>query len=188
MSVSIVAIPLSIKILSVVAPIAFTALSAGFDNVVEATDNMLIGSHYSEETNEQKYDVNECKTSYIPETHFLEKAFQTPFMDKNVLLKTLSEHGISIEKNLSNKIVGKISTYTLTFTRDSESEAYNVVISHLEKDNAEEKIQDLASEYSSNVQEESYLSIIEKLKENNLTLENEEVLEDDTIVLTINLE
>ena len=89
---------------------------------------------------------------------------------------------------MSNKIVGKISTYTLTFTRDSESEAYNVVISHLEKDNAEEKIQDLASEYSSNVQEESYLSIIEKLKENNLTLENEEVLEDDTIVLTINLE
>ena len=39
-----------------------------------------------------------------------------------------------------------------------------------------------------NVQEESYLSIIEKLKENNMTVESEEVLEDNSIVLTVNLE
>ena len=39
-----------------------------------------------------------------------------------------------------------------------------------------------------NVQEESYISIIEKLKENNMELESEEVLDDNTIVLTVNLE
>ena len=131
---------------------------------------------------------DECEVKYITEANFLEKTFQTPFMDKKILIKTLEEHGISVAEEDYGKITGRIAAYTLTFTRNSESEPYNVVISHLEQDSADEKINDLNAEYALNVQEESYLSIIEKLKENNMELESEEVLEDDTIVLTINLE
>lgn len=188
MSVSVVALPLSIQILTAIAPIAITAFTVGFDAITKASDNMLIGTDSLDELEEFEKAQRECKTKYIPESHFLEKAFTTPFMDKEILIKTLSEHGISIEENFDNKIVGKFSTYNLVFTRNNESEAYNVVISYAEKDNAEEKIQDLNSEYASNVQEDSYLSIIKKLKDNKMELESEEVLEDDTIVLTINLE
>ena len=55
-------------------------------------------------------------------------------------------------------------------------------------DNIEEKVNDLNSEYALNVQEDAYLGIVEKLKENNMEIEEEEVLDDNTIVLTVNLE
>ena len=58
----------------------------------------------------------------------------------------------------------------------------------LSTDNADEKINDISSEYGMNVQEASYLSIVEKLKENNMEIEEETVEDDNTIVLTINLE
>ena len=61
-------------------------------------------------------------------------------------------------------------------------------ISCLETESSEEKVDDINSEYALNVQEDAYLQIINKLKENNMEIENEEVQEDNTIVLTINLE
>mgnify|MGYP003421077788 CR=1 FL=1 len=46
----------------------------------------------------------------------------------------------------------------------------------------------MANTYTLNVQEEAYMNIINKLQENNMELETEEVLDDNTIVLTVNLE
>ena len=42
--------------------------------------------------------------------------------------------------------------------------------------------------YALNVQEDAYLHIIDKLKENNMQIEEEEVMDDNTIVLTVNIE
>ena len=39
-----------------------------------------------------------------------------------------------------------------------------------------------------NVQESVYLKILDKLKSNNMQLESEEVEDDNTIVLTVNLD
>ena len=39
-----------------------------------------------------------------------------------------------------------------------------------------------------NVQESVYLKILDKLKNNNMQLESEEVEDDNTIVLTVNLD
>ena len=46
----------------------------------------------------------------------------------------------------------------------------------------------LNSEYAINVQEQSYNHIMEKLKDNNMTVEDEEIQEDNTIVITVNLD
>ncbi len=54
--------------------------------------------------------------------------------------------------------------------------------------NTEEKINDLNSEYTMNVQESVYLKILDKLKSNNMQLESEEVEDDNTIVVTVNLD
>ena len=62
------------------------------------------------------------------------------------------------------------------------------MITCLSTDNAEEKVNDLNSEYALNVQEEAYLSIVNKLKDNNMEVEEEEVLDDNTIVLTVNID
>ena len=49
-------------------------------------------------------------------------------------------------------------------------------------------MQDIGNEYTINAQEVSYNKIKERLEEQNLDIENEEIYDDNTIVLTVNLE
>ena len=125
----------------------------------------------------------------ITDKHFIEKSFETAFMDKDILIKTLEEHGVrSISEDEFGRICGAVDNYTLTFEKLEADKPYFLKISCLETDNAEEKLNDLNSEYALNVQEEAYLNIIDKLKENNMQIENEEVTDDNTIVLTVNID
>jgi len=139
---------------------------------------------YNEEKNENCDDIQ-----IISDKNFVEKDFPTAFVDKDLLIKTLEEHGVQdIGENEFGKISGKIENYTLSFVKQDENQPYSLRISCLESDNAEEKLNDLSQEYALNVQEEAYMNIIEKLRNNNMEIENEEVTEDNTIVLTVNLE
>ena len=124
----------------------------------------------------------------ITEKHFIEKTFETPFMDKAILLKTLEEHGVKNITEWESGLSGKVDSYKLIFEKTAEDKPYTVKISCLEQDNAEEKVGDLNSEYALNVQEDAYLHIIDKLKENNMQIEQEEVMDDNTIVLTVNID
>ncbi len=124
----------------------------------------------------------------ITESTLMEKSLETPFMDKEILIKTLEEHGVKNITEELGKIRGEVETYSLSFEKMESDKPYFVTIGYLKGNKPEEKLNDLNSEYALNVQEEAYLSIIEKLKDNNMEIEEEEVLEDNTIVLTINLE
>ena len=133
---------------------------------------------------------NNCDDINIINTQSLiEKTFETPFVDKSLLIKTLEEHGVTeIEENDFGKISGQEDNYNLSFEKQEADKPYYLKISCYESDNAEEKIGDLSSEYALNVQEDAYLNIVEKLKANNIEIEDEEVMDDNTIVLTVNLE
>lgn len=124
----------------------------------------------------------------ISEATLMEKSLETPFMDKEILIKTLEEHGVKNITEEFGKIKGEVDTYSLSFEKMEADKPYFVTITYLEQNNPEEKLNDLNSEYALNVQEDAYLNIVEKLKENNMQIEEEEVLEDNTIVLTVNLE
>ena len=124
----------------------------------------------------------------ISEANFMEKSLETPFMDKEILIKTLEEHGVQNITEEFGKIKGIVDTYSLSFEKMEADKPYFLTLSYLAENNPEEKLNDLNSEYALNVQEEAYLNIIEKLKDNNMEIEDEEVLDDNTIVLTVNLE
>lgn len=125
----------------------------------------------------------------ISEKHFIEKSFETPFMDKALLIKTLEEHGANgINETDFGQIKCFCDHYELIFERTNANNPYYVRIKALDTDDTESKLNDLNSEYAVNVQEASYNSIVSKLEENNLEIENEEVCDDNTIVLTVNLE
>lgn len=188
MSVSIIAIPYAL------------AWIVGATGIAVASE--LSNAHFGKEESSLlgEYSKNEVKNldnvyqgacddyHVINEQTLINKSFETSFMDKDVLIKTLDEHGISnIEEN-NGIIKGKFEKYNLIFEKPSEEKPYNLVISCVKEFNAQEMVEDLNNEYTLNVQEESYLSIIEKLKENNMEIEEEEVLEDNTIVLTVNVE
>ncbi len=153
-----------------------------------------VGTAYQKEIAQKKNLQNAEKTTceeinIISEKHFIEKSFKTPFMDKTLLIKTLNEHGVSgLSENEYGQIKCYYEHYELRFERVSQNEPYSIEIRCLDTDDIDLKLQDLNIEYAVNVQEESYNSIVSKLKENNMQIENEEVYDDNTIVLTINLE
>ena len=62
---------------------------------------------------------NNCDDINIINTQSLiEKTFETPFLDKNLLIKTLEEHGVTeIEENDFGKISGKVDNYNLSFEK-----------------------------------------------------------------------
>lgn len=129
------------------------------------------------------------EVQYIKVEDIIEKDFETAYMDKDILMKTLEEHGVNdIQEEYEGKITGSIDSFSLTFEKTSSDKPYNLRISCRQQDCAEEKLNDLNSEYALNVQEEAYLKLLDRLKENNMHVEEEVVEDDNTIVLTINLE
>ncbi len=177
MSCTVLALP--ILLAKVIAAVAAVEI----DNVIEN----------NEEWKAVSYGSSTCdNVDVISARHFIEKSFETAFMDKDLLIKTLDEHGVANIKEgevwEKGKITGQVDNYTLTFERESENQPYYLKITCLDSDNPEEKLNDLSSEYALNTQEETYLNILDKLKDNNMELESEEVLDDNTIVLTVNLE
>lgn len=172
--------------------------------VVEATKQSITEQSLTLDTNSEltnDYDTEviqeeipeqiqpHCEAQIISEKHFIEKSLETPFMDKNLLIKTLKEHGV---RGLIESDYGVITCYTgsyeLKFEKIFEEKPYYLIIKCLDTDDAETKLKEIGNEYIVNVQEESYNNIVTKLKENNMQIENEEVCEDNTIVLTVNLE
>ncbi len=179
MSCTVVAIPFSLMwvIGTIAASAATTSLGVDTDFDTNATQiNTQIASKYFE------------KEPVITEQHFIEKTFETPFTDKTILLKTLEEHGVKNITEWENGIIGEVDNYKLTFEKSGEQKAYTVKISCSSNENAEEKLGDINSEYALNVQEDAYLHIIDRLKDNNMEVESEEVMDDNTIVLTVNIE
>lgn len=174
MSCTVVAVPYAL--MWVVGAIATAAATS-----VNNDENIDI---FNLETTEE----NCTEDRVITEKHFIEKTFDTPFMDKSILMKTLEEHGVKNIFEWETGLSGEVDNYKLTFEKTAEDKPYNLRISCLENANAEEKAGDLSGEYAMNVQEDAYLHIIDKLKENNMQIEEEEVMEDNTIVLTVNID
>lgn len=193
MSCSIVSIPISLAWV-----IGSLVASAVAQTDIIDDINMMNELDFSESDSNVVDNYNKFVTENIPqpcedvkiisEKHFIEKSFETPFTDKDLLMKTLEEHGVRNITEEYGKISGQVDNYTLTFEKWEEDKPYSIKISCLNTDNPVEKMEDLNSEYTLNVQEEAYLNIVENLKSNQMELEREEVLEDNTIVLTINLD
>ena len=183
MSCTVIAVPYALMwVVGAIATAAATSASVGINNADQITTSEDIFDFSTNQT-------EECEdTHIITEKHFIEKTFETPFMDRDILMKTLEEHGVKNISEWENGMAGDVDNYKLTFEKSAPDKPYNLRISCLESSNAEEKVGDLSGEYAMNVQEDAYLHIIDKLKENNMQVEEEEVLEDNTIVLTVNID
>ena len=189
MSCTVIGLPFAIAwVLGAVVTVATASseLDVSIDNdLLEQIDvESTLEAKYKSEIHESCDDVH-----VISEKQFLEKSFETPFVDKNLLLKTLEEHGVrDIKENEYGQIRGITGDFVLEFERFEDDKPYSVLIKYLDTENPNEKIKDLTSEYAINVQEQTYNNIVEKLNANNMEIESEEVCDDNTIVLTINLE
>ena len=185
MSCTVFALPYALA--WVIGAVATSAAGAVAEAVTEAVEKQQ-----REELLNKAYDYtlgcNNDDIHTITAEHFMEQEFETPFTDKELLVKTLEEHGVSEISASETGIFGTVEGYKLNFTRTETDKPYILKITSKTENAAEEKLNDLNSEYALNVQEDAYLHIVEKLKENNMQIEDEVVEDDNTIVLTINID
>ncbi len=118
---------------------------------------------------------------------FFNKDFQTEINDKELLIKTLEEHGAQNIYQDGNSVSCDCENFHFDFFKDNEN-PYIVSISYANENGLEEMLGDINSEYRANVRDISYNKIKERLAAQNLTIDEEEIQDDDTIVLTVNLE
>lgn len=116
------------------------------------------------------------------------RKLKTNYTDRETLLKTLEEYGARgieyDEFNVSCDMSGMKLLYSKNFAQGS----YDLEISQISDESACDSIlQDLKDEYSSNIQDITYRTIIERIKDKNLRLESEEIGEDNSIILTIDV-
>lgn len=113
--------------------------------------------------------------------------FETQIVDKQTLLKTLTEHGAVNIEDSSNDISCDCEEFHIEFKYNGDK-PYTMRVSAKSDSGVDDLIKDLSSEYTANAQEVSYNKIKERLERQNLTIDDEEVYDDNTIVLTVNLD
>lgn len=119
----------------------------------------------------------------------LEEGLETVFTDASVLLETLqNEYDCHVNVISENEYDVVTNCGVLKYKRNSVAEAFQLYLTEIE--NAEGLIANIKSfelDYGRNVQAYTYAHIKENLSKG-MTIAEEEVLEDDTLLLTINVE
>lgn len=116
------------------------------------------------------------------------KAFQTVIMDKNALIKTLKEHGASNIQEQNGVITCNCEAFHLSFQKEKADAPYTMTATYNKDYGLNELVENIGSEYALNAQEISYNKIKERLEAQNLSITEEEVFDDNTIVLTVDLD
>lgn len=112
----------------------------------------------------------------------------TKFNDSSLLLKTLYEYGLSPQQISSNCFSVKFSDGDIIYNRPSADIPFSMTIRNItDKDRLIKELIDIEQEYNCNVQEYTYKRVLNNLPEG-MAIENEEVLEDDSILITLSVE
>lgn len=115
-----------------------------------------------------------------------EQIFKTKFTNKNLLIKALKSIGLNC-KQRDDELVCSSDNYTLIFTKKDDIYEFKIVGEISNKD-AYMKYKDIDKKYGKEVQQDVIKTIKENVfKKSNMKLEKEEILEDDSVVITINI-
>ena len=113
---------------------------------------------------------------------------ETAFTDANLLHKTLTQHGLQVRSTHENELTVSSASGVLRYFRQDNTQPFMLQISHVS--NMRELldiVDELENEYGRNVQTFTYNKVMTSLHEHGMTVEQEEILEDDSIVLTLNV-
>lgn len=113
---------------------------------------------------------------------------ETRFKDSNLLLKTLNEYGLKPKKTSSNGYAVRFSDGDIIYNRRSENVPFSMTIKNIkDQDALVKELHEIEKEYNGNVQEYTYKRVLSNLPEG-MEIENEEVLEDNSILITLSVD
>ena len=115
-----------------------------------------------------------------------EQVFQTKFTDKNLLIETLNSLGLDCEEH-QNQIICRTDDYIIIFTKGSENFEFKITGNISDKE-AYQQYKNIDSNYEKVLQKSVVDNIKQKVKKNsNMKIEQEEILEDNSVLLTISI-
>lgn len=114
--------------------------------------------------------------------------YNTNYTDKGILLNTLTEHGATELVENGDEVSCKLFGMEMVYYKKDSNGGYILDITQVSnKGECEDIINDLNEEYGLNIQEMTYNKIKERLEQENMRLESESVMDDNSIVLTIDI-
>ena len=114
--------------------------------------------------------------------------YTTNYTDKGTLLNTLTEHGAEEIVENGEEVSCKLFGMEMIYYKKDGSNGYTLDVTQVsDKAECEDVINDLNDEYGLNIQEMTYNKIKERLEQENMRLESETVMDDNSIVLTIDV-
>ena len=109
----------------------------------------------------------------------------TNFRDESLLIKTLTDAGASTTRDGAGNLVCSVGRSVLRFIHVA-GEPYQVLVQNtIDRQELLQHLMTLDEDYRRCVQADTYQNLKTKIGEKNLTIESEEVLEDNSIVLTL---
>ncbi len=113
---------------------------------------------------------------------------ETTFADAALLLKTLGEHGLQVQQHGENEFVVQTESGTLRYFRTQAEAPFYLELSGVsDLDGLLDSLDSLENEYRRNVQAFTYDKVKSYLAEHGMTLEQESVMDDESILLTLSL-
>ncbi|MGN0193993.1 MAG: hypothetical protein ACI39G_02655 [Pseudoramibacter sp.] len=110
---------------------------------------------------------------------------QTKFCDAAILEETLKEHGVPYKIKNDGEITADFTAGKIRYFRESADQPFEMqVFGVKDMDQVACNVQAIEAEYGSNVQQYTYNHIKASLPEN-MSVASEEILEDDSILLTL---
>jgi len=169
----------------------FLLLSGLLTTMVETQRKLNNDTKEFEKLNNKLSELMKNDTITEEMVEEITKEYTTVFMDKDVLLKTLSEHGAQNIEVLEDNIICTLDCFAIEFMKknDENNNAYIMKLrANCNQDRVKELLDDINAEYAMNTQEETYIKLKERLDKQGLQIDEEEVLEDNSIMLTINID
>lgn len=116
------------------------------------------------------------------------QVFPTNMRDEQLLVKTLSDHGLQPKAQPNGEVTCRVGRSILRF-RPAEEGSYSVEIENaLDLQQMFQFLSALDEDYKRGVQAVAYENLMNRIQEKNLAVESEEVLEDNSIVITLNVQ
>ena len=112
--------------------------------------------------------------------------YKTNYTDKGILINTLTEHGAEGITEHGDEVSCRLYGMEMVYKKNKDSSGYELEITQVtDTTECEGVINDLNDEYGMNIQEMTYNKIKERLDRENMRLVSESVMDDNSIVLTI---
>lgn len=156
----------------------YTAEFAGSNNVAITKEAEVLFRKLNKAAGRDLRYINDVSTTVY--------TYKTNYTDKSILINTLTEHGAEELVDANDEVSCKLFGMEMVYYKKDGSDGYTLDITQVsDKAACQDVINDLNDEYGLNIQELTYNKIKERLDQENLRLESETVMEDNSIVLTI---